>query len=144
VINQCAETAESNPPSIILPLHALLRLIPFFPPPPLSLSLSLSLSPCLSLIRAFSSSLFFSDAQCGFPVDAVLTRQPRSVRQFTPRPSCLARSFFFLSGSLPPFPFCIPPLVLSLSLTPFIPARHRKRHRAGINRHRDSLGIGGA
>jgi len=133
VINQCAETAESNPPSIILPLHALLRLIPFLPP-----------TLCLSLARAFSSSLFFSGAQCGFPVDAVLTRQPRSVRQFTPRPFCLARSFFFLPVSLPlPLPLCIPSLVLSLSLTSFIPARHRKRHRAGINRHRVSLGIMG-
>jgi len=93
VINQCAETAESNPPSIILPLHALLRLIPFLPP-----------TLCLSLARAFSSSLFFSGAQCGFPVDAVLTRQPRSVRQFTPRPFCLARSFFFLPVSLPLLP----------------------------------------
>jgi len=38
-------------------------------------------------------------AQRGSLVDAVLTRQPRSVRQFTPRPFCQPRSFFFL-----PFP----------------------------------------
>ena len=66
------------------------------------ISLSLSLSLSLSIF-------FFFLAQRGVLVDAVLTRQPRSVRQFTPWPFCLPRSFFFLS-----FPF-------------FFLVRHRKR-----------------
>lgn len=66
----------------------------------ISISLFLSLSPSLLAIFFFP---FFSGATWLSLVDAVLTRQPRSVRQFTPRPFCLPRSFFFLSFPLPFF-----------------------------------------
>jgi len=61
------------------------------PPARPSLFLFISFSP---VIFFFFSLLFFL-AQRGSLVDAVLTRQPRSVRQFTPWPFCLPRSFFF-------------------------------------------------
>lgn len=95
-INQRVETAESSPPSIILPP----RFSRTVPRPFLSLSLSLAIF------------LFFL-AQRGSLVDAVLTRQPRSVRQFTPA-TILPASLVFLSP---------------LFFLPFFLARHRKRQR---------------